>query len=291
MRELQFFAASDVGVIRQINQDSVGAVFPLDSNPESGLFVVCDGMGAHKAGEVASRLVVDTILQNYLTFVPESEAITALKQSVQLAHEKVLTLASTHKEMSDMGTTVVAAVTDHNKIYIANVGDSRAYLLHNNNFQQLTTDHSQVNELVQMGMLDKREQKNAHRNALSRSISALRSTVQIDMFEERFLEGDQLLLCSDGLWGQVPDLTIKNVMSRHPVDQAVNRLVKLANKAGGRDNVTVVIVYKGQPMAETWKLLPWLFEHPIMLAALVGLLVAVLSLLIIAVWLFGLQSR
>jgi serine/threonine protein phosphatase PrpC len=286
MGNLQFSTVSDIGFTRKVNQDSVGVIAPLGTDPKCGLFVVCDGMGAHKAGEVASQLAVDTIIQTYPTLILTWKATDALRQSVQRAHEKIIAMASNNEGMSDMGTTVVIAVADHNKLYIASVGDSRAYLLRDKRFIQLTTDHSQLNDLVQMGVLDETEKKNARRNALSRSLSALRATVQVDLFDEEFLEGDSVLLCSDGLWGQVSDKDIKNIITIYPIDKAVINLVKLANKAGGMDNVTVVIVHKGKLMPKSLNFWQRRFENPFISAALVGILVAFLTLLVIGLWLF-----
>jgi serine/threonine protein phosphatase PrpC len=248
---------TDVGMIRDLNEDSL-LVLELDRVHRSisqpmGLYVVADGMGGHAAGDVASGLAMSAMAENMAThlLVPQlssalnnSEAFDAqlwLANAVQAANEAVY--AQRQSTQTNMGTTLVAALVIGNKVHIANVGDSRAYVIANDEVRQITTDHSLVERLIATGQIQPDEAR-AHpqRNVIYRTIGD-KEKAQIDFFTQNLNPGDSLLLCSDGLSGKIEDAEIGQIInnSQSPQD-ACERLVQAANDSGGDDNITVIIV-------------------------------------------------
>jgi serine/threonine protein phosphatase PrpC len=244
---------TDVGRARSLNEDSlltldVAPVFRSVSAP-AGLFAVADGMGGHEAGEVASRMAIQAIAQQATSDV--LPAATA-GESLPDAHQWLTDAAATANRVvhdqrqvagTDMGTTLVIALVIGNKATIANVGDSRAYLLGKDEIAQITTDHSLVERLVATGQITPEEAANhPQKNVIYRVIGD-KPQVKTDLFEQQLAPDQALLLCSDGLSGMVPDEQIWHIWrtSTSPQD-ACDRLVEAANQAGGEDNVTTVIV-------------------------------------------------
>jgi protein phosphatase len=230
---LKAAGATDVGNIRDSNEDDLLIV-------EDALFVVADGMGGHVAGEVASREAVDAMREAY-----DSPGSTDdLRQAVRLANGAVWKRGSDDPSYRGMGTTVTAvAVVDGDKLAIANVGDSRTYLLRDDELIQLTEDHSFVQEAVRSGQLT-RVQAESHprRSQLTRALG-VGDDVDVDVEVLEPLTGDRLLLCSDGLWDEVGDELIAMVLSgRREPEEAASELVRWAKDAGGRDNITVIVV-------------------------------------------------
>lgn len=230
---LRAAAASDVGRLRENNQDDLLIV-------DDALFVVADGMGGHVAGEVASREAVDAMRNAYA--VPGS--MGDVRQAVRLANGAVWQRGDEDPSYRGMGTTVTAvAVVEGGRLAVANVGDSRTYLLRDDELVQLTKDHSFVQEAVRSGQLT-RAQAESHprRSQLTRALG-VGDDVEVDVDLLEPLTGDRLLLCSDGLWDEVGDELIARVLTNHadPGD-AASQLVMWANEAGGRDNITVIVV-------------------------------------------------
>ena len=258
--EIHSAQASNTGRVRTNNEDSVG-IFESVSNERSphNLYLVCDGMGGHQAGEIASQIVVKEVAQAYASHIVQSTPATSLQLAVQHAHEVLCKRASGNTHLLSMGTTAVIASLHPNSLHIANIGDSRAYLLHTGKLEQITTDHSQVKAMVDVGAITEQEAaKHKDRNVLTRSISASRDSVEPDIFQRDFGDGDALLLCSDGLWSKVSHSQIESTVSRLPPERAVGALIKLANRAGGSDNISAIIVRRGPPQvhedAETQEL-------------------------------------
>lgn len=230
---LRAAAATDVGNIRENNQDDLLIV-------EDALYVVADGMGGHVAGEVASREAVEAIQAAFSS--PGSS--DDLRQAVRTANGAVWKRGADEPSYRGMGTTVTAvAVVDEDKLAVANVGDSRTYLLRNDELHQLTQDHSFVQEAVRSGQLT-RAQAESHprRSQLTRALG-VSDDVDVDIEVIEPLSGDRLLLCSDGLWDEVGDELIAMVLSgRRDPEEAASELVRWAKEAGGRDNITVIVI-------------------------------------------------
>jgi serine/threonine protein phosphatase PrpC len=235
--ELRSGGASDTGRVRSNNQDSFLA------RDDVGLWIVADGMGGHRGGEVASQIVCETVGRSFAR-----HTIDGLVEAIESANAAVYEAGSGDPELSGMGTTVVAiALVDDGEgdevLAIANVGDSRAYRLSGNELEQLTNDHSLVADLVREGSLSPEEAAvHPQRNILTRVLGVY-DDVPVDVLAVVPHNGDRYVLCSDGLFNEVPEQGIAAVLRRlaDPTD-AANELVRLANEGGGRDNVTVVVV-------------------------------------------------
>jgi serine/threonine protein phosphatase PrpC len=234
---------TDIGRRRSDNQDNLARRVPDDPDElerDGALFVVADGMGGHAAGEIASTVAVQKICEAYFENA-QGEVLQGLAQAIKEANEAILTIARENANRMGMGTTLVAAVLCQGILYVANIGDSRAYMLRNGRLRQLTEDHSWVAEQVRAGVLTEEQARtHVHRNVITRSLGT-QATVTADVFVEPAREGDILLLCSDGLHGYVPDEAIRQVMKDYPPAEAAQRLIDLANEAGGPDNITVSI--------------------------------------------------
>jgi len=251
--ELIAFGLTDVGQVRPHNEDSILL------EPALNLYAVADGMGGHKGGEFASRICLDT-LKDYLLMAVKghaplvgeadrrhSEAANLLGSGVRFANRAVFEASFSKPEWRGMGTTIVALTVSGTRISLAHVGDSRAYLLRQGTFQQITKDHSWVEEQVRAGLMSRDEALFAKgRNVLTRAIGQ-EETVQVDLDELELQAGDSLLLCSDGLYGMVADEEIAALISvaKNP-EEACRELVACANGRGGRDNISVIILTAGE---------------------------------------------
>ncbi len=242
--KLAFLAAEQthVGQLRDVNQDA--------SLITDDIFAVADGMGGHAAGDIAAEIAVDA-LANAIRMASVDDLVVAVKD----ANKAIVKRATAEPELKGMGTTVVALAVfvdgDAQHLALINVGDSRGYRFSNGVISQLTDDHSLVADLVRDGMLrpDQAEQ-HPQRNVITRALG-IDTDVQVDSWIHDPKVGDRYLLCSDGLFNEVKESEIAKVMSKfaHPED-AVDELVDRANAAGGRDNITVVIVDVVDPKAK-----------------------------------------
>jgi len=231
------FGLSDVGRRRETNEDS----FLVE--PRFDLYVVADGMGGYAAGEVASRIAVDS-LRDALAGPRNGGAAVSLQEAV---HEANVRICDSQAEANQhgMGTTLVAMLVEDGRAVIGHVGDSRAYLLRDGTLRRLTSDHSWVNEQVKLGLIsDEAAQRHPMRNIVTRALGS-RGEVTAEVREEGLRPGDVVLLCSDGLNTMLPDEEIFGVLSRHGGDpeRACRELVSRANERGGEDNTTVVVVH------------------------------------------------
>jgi protein phosphatase len=229
--ELLFAAKTDVGNVRDHNEDNLLAVPPL--------FAVADGMGGHAAGEVASEIAIQTIDE----LAPRSLDREALIKACVQANDNIYQAIEEGRGKEGMGTTLTCAIVEDTKLMIAQIGDSRAYALHGGNLQQLTHDHSYVQELVEQGRISPAEA--AHhpkRSIITRALGGDPKT-EPDIYELDITGVERLLLCSDGLSSMISDTEIQQIMTlpESPEDTAM-RLVTAAKMAGGLDNVTVVVV-------------------------------------------------
>ena len=307
---LRLIAASktDVGKQREQNEDNLYSQIIEDDRHASGLFIVADGMGGYHAGEVASKIAVETVsdmLKSVLgptssqptmplnrtrgrdkgakvtrklpaveggdgeskatSETSEAETVTlpaaqptkALTESMALEHysdllrnaieqssEKIVEYGDTNKEARGLGSTITAALVVEGQAFIANVGDSRTYLLRDGKLSRITSDHSLVERLVQAGQIDRDDvYDHPSRNLIYRSLGAGRAEVDVDVFTERLQPGDALLLCSDGLWEMVRDPQLTNILTEvDDLNETVNLLIQRANENGGEDNITAVLV-------------------------------------------------
>ncbi len=248
---LTFGQATDIGLVRNNNQDSVFALFStnrsVDERPDFGLFLVADGMGGHHDGEKASALTAHTVALQVMTTIftplltgdnanqpPISEALTT---AIEKANLEVI------KNVPDGGTTLTSAIIIGDLAYVAHVGDSRIYLLTKDSIEQLTRDHSLVQRLIELDQLTPEEAaEHPNKNMLYRALGQ-NEAVEVDTLTRRLPPKSRLLFCSDGLWNQVEEKDIVEVVKQTANPQeACNKLIALANKRGGADNVTVILL-------------------------------------------------
>lgn len=245
--ELRIGQASDTGRVRRYNEDFVESLVPADETTlfnKGALFLVADGMGGHRAGGVASREAVQRVMKEYYASddLPPDES---LMRAFERANEAVFELAQADEARAGMGTTLVAAAIVGRRLLIANVGDSRGYVLRRRQINQVTVDHSWVEEQVQAGLLTREEADiHPHRNLITRAMGT-RPEVAVDLYDMEVREGDILLLCTDGLSGQVSERQIASTVRTLPPPQAAEALIDLANEGGGRDNATALIIQVG----------------------------------------------
>lgn len=222
---------TEIGNVREHNEDSLTVLPPL--------FAVADGMGGHEAGEVASEITINTLND----LAPQSADAEALACAVVAANLNVIKAPSQGVGREGMGTTLTAAILEKERLVIAQVGDSRAYLLHNGSLQQLTRDHSLMADMIEAGQLTEAEARvHPNRSVITRAIGS-DPHMQPDLYELNVETGDRLLLCSDGICGMIEDHEIASIMRQAPSAQScADQLVEAALAAGGFDNATAVVV-------------------------------------------------
>ncbi|HEY5005075.1 MAG TPA: Stp1/IreP family PP2C-type Ser/Thr phosphatase, partial [Ktedonobacteraceae bacterium] len=235
---------TDVGRKRPHNEDNMAYVIPKDPQVmarKGALFIVADGMGGHAAGEVASEIAVDTVSYSY--YQDDSEDVaTSLLHAIKRANSLIHQRAAENMLRSGMGTTCVAAVLRGNVAHIANVGDSRAYLMRHGHGKQVSQDHSWVAEQVRAGLLtEDQARSHAQRNVITRCLGT-QSEVDVDVFMEQLEEGDSLILCTDGLSGLVGDDELRVIVDQFVPQESVYHLVERANENGGPDNITAIVI-------------------------------------------------
>ena len=237
---------SDRGVKRDHNEDAWSGPHPSltrDQLSNKGqLYVVADGVGGHQAGDVASLMAVEIIQQQYYAD-PSAPVIPSLKAAIQSANDQIVREATARLARRGMSTTVTAAVVRNDQLTVANVGDSRTYLIHNGQARQMTEDHTWVEEQVRVGLISRTEAaKHPQRNIITRSLGSDRE-LDIDIFEESVTPGYSILLCSDGLSNLISPQEIGNIVSKGWLaEDAVNELIELAIKRAAPDNVTAVLI-------------------------------------------------
>lgn len=237
---IRSFSVTDIGKKRKLNQDYVYvSETPIGNLPN--LFIVADGMGGHNAGDYASKCTVETIIREVRGCF-EKNPVRILSKAIRIANDQIRRKAGEDESLSGMGTTVVAATCLGHYLQVANVGDSRLYII-GSEIRQITRDHSLVEEMVRMGGIDRKAARNhPDKNIITRAIGAL-NTVEIDFFHEELKPGDIVLLCSDGLTNMLEDEEIGAIL-REPVsmEERAQRLIEAANDNGGKDNITVIII-------------------------------------------------
>lgn len=230
-------AVTDRGRKRPSNEDAFGY------SVEHGVYLVCDGMGGAAAGEIASSIAVDEALAALCARGTETPLAQAAEDAVFTANHAIYTRARRSEKLNGMGTTMVALLVEEKRVCVVNVGDSRCYRLRHGRLEQLTLDHSLVDEQVRMGrMTPMQAQRSPMRNVITRALGT-QSRVTPDCFEMEAEPGDLFLLCSDGLTRELADGTIQALLSLEgPVQERCTRLVEAAKKAGGQDNITCLLV-------------------------------------------------
>ncbi|WP_059170091.1 Stp1/IreP family PP2C-type Ser/Thr phosphatase [Bacillus sp. FJAT-27445] len=234
---------TDQGRIRSHNEDSGGIFVNADGYR---LAIVADGMGGHRAGDVASGMALAE-LKNYWENTKEirlpDQAERWLKEHISFVNSAIFRHARSNEACDGMGTTIVAAIMLDDSATIANIGDSRGYILNESGFRKITEDHSLVNELLRSGQISREDAENHPRkNVLLRALGT-EENVEMDLSTILFEEGDALLLCSDGLSNKVNEKEMADILSSEAsLEQKASRLITLANEYGGEDNITLAIV-------------------------------------------------
>lgn len=251
---MRAWSLTDQGRVRSQNQDACSFLqFQLGDGTEVLAAVVCDGMGGAKAGNIASKIGVETFMEElrkdfYAPSVTDVQILCAVKAANRLIYEK----AQSDPDYEGMGTTLVAAVTDGIRVTVANVGDSRCYLIRDGGIQQLTKDHSVVEDMVDRGEIERADAwKHPRRNYITRALGA-EEQVDCDLFFRDLEPGDVLLLCSDGLSGVVnAQELLFEVVYGGELETAAERMVNIALERGAPDNVTALIMTADDPQPET----------------------------------------
>ena len=239
MSQISATGITDVGVVRSSNEDNFAVLLGQDAPLGDALLAVADGMGGHAAGEIASQMSLDLLIDALSDKSSPTEQ--TLREAVGRANDGVYRASSLGPNLRGMGTTLVTGLLTGGALLISNVGDSRAYLLRDGRLQQLTRDHSWVGDMVARGLLTS-EQASVHprRNVLTRALG-VSEIVQVDVTRVFLRQGDRILLCSDGLHGLVGDAAIQMIMNGKSLAAVARELVRAANHAGGIDNITVVV--------------------------------------------------
>ena len=246
---VRFAGETNVGMKRTHNEDNL--FLPSDER----LAIVADGMGGHASGEIASQMAVETVVEFFKSTQEDTEItwpfkldrgyrydVNRLITGIKLANVKIFEAAQREPQYRGMGTTIVAALFLDDQVLIAHVGDSRLYRVRDGEIQQITEDHSLLNDYIKMKKLSADEIANfPHKNVIVRALG-MKETVQVDVYNESPRMGDVYLLCSDGLSGMIDDPKIHDLVKHEPdLDKATEKLIGAANAAGGVDNITVVM--------------------------------------------------
>lgn len=237
---MKAYAKTDIGAMRQTNQDYMFcSMQPVGSLPN--LFIVADGMGGHKAGDLASRYTVE----EFLSSVRQSKAenpISIIEEAVSKANLALMEKSKESIDYEGMGTTLVVATFIDKSLYIANVGDSRLYII-NNEIQQITRDHSLVEEMISLGEIDRKNARtHEKKNIITRAIG-VDAEVMADFFEVEYSKGDIIMMCTDGLSNMIDDSDIKAIVNDgNDLSEITNTLIDVANNNGGKDNISVVLI-------------------------------------------------
>ena len=267
--KVEIFGLTDRGRVREHNEDFIGA------NLDLGLAVLADGMGGLKAGEVASAMAVELVtseLQRVLPAVDSSQSedetgyspeSTAIADAFHKANATIYQVAQTQPQCAGMGTTLVTLLFYDDRVTVAHVGDSRLYRYRRGELEQVTSDHSLIQELIDRGFYTREQaRRSANKNIVTRALG-IAPSVEFDVQEEVALKGDVFLLCSDGLSDMLEDDDIRDMLREHETDlkRAAHELVDRANANGGKDNVSVVLakVQKPFPLRSSWldRLISW----------------------------------
>jgi len=256
---LEIVKITDSGMVRSHNEDSVGF------DAESGFVILADGMGGYNAGEVASGMTVAMLTDNLNAALHEGrrDMLALAREEIQKTNGAIYQAAQSQPQYNGMGTTLVLALFHDNRVTVAHIGDSRLYRLRGDEFEQITRDHSLLQEQIDSGMITREDARHSHNKNLVTRALGVEAEVEIEVHEYPVLPGDLFLLCSDGLNDMVTDEDIQlttGLMGAN-LEMAAQQLVQMANDNGGRDNVSVILVRIVQDFAEkrSWfsRLMGW----------------------------------
>lgn len=237
---MKAFGMTDIGRIRKNNQDYLFISEDAIGNLPN-VYIVADGMGGHKAGEVASKGAVDSIVTS-IENTSLCDPVSIMEEAVTSANNEVFNMSRDNPEFEGMGTTLVVTTVYDRDFYVANIGDSRLYII-NDEIHQITRDHSYVEEMVSRGEIDKDSARtHAKKNVITRAVGVETGTYA-DYFQVKYKKGDKILMCSDGLSNMINDEDLKIIVKKDiPVKDIVNELIYTANHNGGADNITAIVV-------------------------------------------------
>lgn len=253
--QFEFGFASDVGRKRkgEPNQDTAEVILPdAGGNWHPPLLIVADGLGKHFGGAIASQLVVQTFKREFKQSKHPANYILLMEKCARQAHNALRMRGIKEPKLANMGSTIVAVALDEQRLYLLNVGDSRAYIMRGNDIKQISQDQSWVAEQVRAGILTEQEARtHPNRNRLNMAITAKRPEIIPYSSEEKMGNNDIIVLCSDGLWGVIPETLIWSAVSELPPQVAARKLITLANNSQGPDNISVIIARRSNPNKKT----------------------------------------
>jgi protein phosphatase len=228
---------SDIGKVRKLNEDYLGCHEDLDKK----IYVVADGMGGHNAGEIASKLAVETTIEyiNSICCIEDLESV--LKEAIEFSNKRIYEFSKKNLSLNGMGTTITASLIRGNKMVVANVGDSRCYIIKNNQLHQVTKDHSLVQELVDNGTITSEEAfTHPNKNIITRALGTS-SSVNVDTYVLDTMDITKVILCTDGLSNSLTNEEMFEIVQNNTSISSCQKLVDISNEKGGRDNITVII--------------------------------------------------
>ena len=236
---MRVFGKTDVGLVRKVNQDFIYySQVPVGAFPN--LFIVADGMGGHNAGDFASRYAVQCFL-DYIQTSKKDALIRMVDEGIKYANQKIIEKAQEDPALKGMGTTMVVAYIEDDQLFVANIGDSRLYLL-DKTINQVTEDHSFVATLVRAGELTPEQaRKHPDKNIITRAIGAV-ADAKVDFFEVDLEKGDRIVMCSDGLSNMVDEDVIYDIVKNTYIGDVVDELIEEAKMNGGSDNIAVIVI-------------------------------------------------
>lgn len=235
---MKYFTTTDVGKVRKNNEDN----YLNFSNNNYNLFIVCDGMGGHNAGEVASKLATDIVSNSIINNFDPDEIFDTIADAIRTAHNIIYKRSKQDHKYYEMGTTLVLALIYKDMLYYANIGDSRIYLFKDDKLSQITKDHSFAQELLDAGVINEEEAKFYPKNRIT---SALGTSFdyKLDLEKMKLKKGDYILLTTDGLTDMIDDCDIQDVLvNKYDINESCEILQYMANSTGGKDNITITLV-------------------------------------------------
>jgi len=244
---LEIGKATNAGIKRKDhpNQDSIGVVLPDIFNWKPPMLIVADGMGGYEGGALASQIVVETLVREYKRAKSQPDYRELIRNIILISHNEIKNRIINNPDIAKMGSTVVTVILEKNILYVGNVGDSRAYIINQNDIRQVNWDHSFVGEMVRQGQITPEEAlEHPKRNILTMSITAQRPEIDPFIYKCELKNSDTVLLCSDGLWGLVRADQIRSTVMGYRPQVAADMLVDMANKNSGPDNISVIIARK-----------------------------------------------
>lgn len=228
---------TDLGNVREINEDYLG----YHEDIEKRIYVIADGMGGHNAGEIASKLAVDTTIEYINSICSLEDLEKVLKEAIEFSNKKIYNLSKTKDYLNGMGTTITACLISGGKMAVANVGDSRCYIINNNSMRQVTKDHSLVQQLLDAGTITEEEAYvHPNKNIITRALGTFHD-VKVDTCLIDLKNVYKVMLCTDGLSNSLTDDEMYEIILNNDNDTACYKLVELSKQRGGKDNITVII--------------------------------------------------